>query len=94
MFNKFCNSKIVITLIIALSLNQMTYAKLVSGSGKNYEKEQNQEWVTSAEFNAWAKEMQEWFDKKADEELLLKVASRSELHGYRSEKFYKNGGVN
>ena len=89
MFNKFRNTKIIVVLIITLIINQVSFAAVVSNTSKDYQKEMNTEWVTKEEWDAWVKEMQYWFDTGADRELLLKVASRSEAHGYFSKKFYK-----
>ena len=93
MFNKFRNTKIIVILIITLIINQVSFAAVVSNTSKDYQKEMNTEWVTEEEWDAWVKEMQYWFDTGADRELLLKVASRSEAHGYFSENFYNKGGV-
>lgn len=81
---------LAVILIISLMSTQ-AFGAVVRG-GSSYEREQNTQWATKEEVMAWAKEIQRWFDKDADEELLYKVASRSELHGYRSENFYNNGG--
>ncbi len=75
--------KIVATLIIVTLTTQVVFGTVVDGSGAN----DSREFVSWAEWNDWKQEMQDWFDINSELELIAKVASASELHGYKSENF-------
>ena len=77
---------IFVILICSLLINN-AFAAVVSGNNKEYSKEQLNQFATKDEVNDWAKEMQFWFDNGARIELMLKVASYSEVHGFISENW-------
>ena len=75
---------ISIVLIISL-LCSNAYAIVINDEAQK--RENNTQYVTKEEFYKWAQEMQDWFDVNAELELIKKVASASEMHGYYSENF-------
>ena len=75
---------ISIVLIISL-LCSNAYAIVINDEAQR--KENNAQFATKEEVYRWAQEMQDWFDINADLELIKKVASVSEMHGYISDKF-------
>ena len=76
--------------VFTVSMCITTFARVVtSKNNKDYEKELNSQFATREEVMTWAKEMQRWFDFESEKNLLYMVASRSELHGYKSEAFYE-----
>lgn len=77
---------IFVILICSLLINN-ALAAVVSGNNKEYSKEQLSQFATKDEVNEWAKDMQFWFDNGARIELMLKVASYSEVHGFISENW-------
>lgn len=78
---------IFVILICSLLINS-TFAAVVSGNNnKEYSREQLSQFATKDEVNEWAKDMQFWFDNGARIELMLKVASYSEVHGFISENW-------
>ena len=80
--------KIILTILICSLLVNKVFAAVVSGKNNpEYKKEQVSQFVTKDDVNAWAKEMQFWFDNGAQIELMLKVASYSEIHGFVSENW-------
>ena len=82
---------ILIFLICSLFVNHV-FAAVVSGkNNREYSKEQLSQFATKDEVNDWAKEMQFWFDNGARIELMLKVASYSEVHGYVSDSWDRQG---
>ena len=81
--------KIIAIIIMSIVLASANYAIIIDNS-TDVKVEQNTTYVTKAEFYKWAQEMQDWFDINSEMELLKKVASVSELHGYKSENFQIN----
>lgn len=78
--------KIILTILICSLLVNSTFAAVISGNNnKEYSREQVSQFATKDEVNEWAKDMQFWFDNGARIELMLKVASYSEIHGFVSE---------
>ena len=78
--------KKIISLILLISLLcSNVYAVVAYDEAQK--KEDNSQFVTKEEFYRWAQEMQDWFDINSDLELVKKIASVSELHGYKSENF-------
>lgn len=78
---------ILVILICSLWINNV-FAAVVSGNNnKEYSREQLSQFATKDEVNEWAKDMQFWFDNGARIELMLKVASYSEVHGFISENW-------
>ena len=76
---------VILVILICSLLANNDFAAVVSGkNNKEYSREQSNQFITKDEVNKWAKEMQFWFDNGARIELLLKVASYSEVHGYIS----------
>lgn len=70
-------------LIISLLLNLTSYGAVVKDDSR-YQQELKNQFVTRAEVEAWQKKMQKWFDFDSHKELMKKVASRSNAHGYYS----------
>ena len=80
--------KVILIFLICSLLSNNTLAAVVSGNNnKEYSKEQLSQFATKDEVNEWAKDMQFWFDNGARIELMLKVASYSEVHGFISENW-------
>lgn len=80
--------KILLIILISSILVNNTFAAVVSGrNNTEYKKEQLNQFATKDEVYGWAKEMQFWFDNGARIELMLKVASYSEVHGFVSENW-------
>lgn len=80
--------KILLTILICSLLVNNTFAAVVSGrNNTEYKKEQLNQFATKDEVYEWAKDMQFWFDNGARIELILKVASNSEVHGYVSDSW-------
>lgn len=75
---------ISIVLIISL-LCSNAYAIVINDEAQR--RENSTQFVTKEEVYKWAQEMQDWFDINAELELIKKVASVSEMHGYKSENF-------
>lgn len=78
---------ILVILICSLWINNVFAAAVSGKNNKEYSKEQLSQFTTKDEVNEWAKEMQFWFDNGARIELMLKVASYSEVHGFISENW-------
>lgn len=79
---------VILVILICSLLANNAFAAVVSGkNNKEYSREQSNQFITKDEVNKWSKEMQFWFDNGARIELLLKVASYSEVHGYISENW-------
>ena len=84
---------IFVILICSLLVNS-AFAAVVSGNNnKEYSKEQLSQFVTKDEVNEWAKDMQFWFDNGARIELMLKVASYSEIHGFISDNWNRQNVI-
>lgn len=77
-------NKIITTLIVALAITQISYGAIVHGDS-SYRQRTNEEWVSKAEVYNYFNELQKWLDQDSAVELLRKVASHSEIKGYRSE---------
>lgn len=75
---------ISIVLIISL-LCSNAYAIVINDEAQR--RENSTQFVTKEEVYKWAQEMQDWFDINAELELIKKVASVSEMHGYKSKNF-------
>lgn len=76
--------RIATILIVSLILSIKTYSAVKIGD-VGYQKEIKEQFVTRKEVNDWAKQMQKWFDFDSKKELMKKVASRSNAHGFYSE---------
>lgn len=72
----------ILAMFIVVFVSTVNFAIVISKDDRKYSKEQRSQWVTADEFNKWQEDMQRWFDTISDQELLAKVASRSEAHGY------------
>ena len=76
-------NKIIATLIISLMLSQSNFAIVINNDG--YKQKTNEEFVLKKDVLDYYEELQNWLDRDSKVELLRKVASRSELHGFYSE---------
>lgn len=86
--------KVLSAFLICSLLANNAFAAVVSGkNNKEYSREQSNQFITKDEVNKWAKEMQFWFDNGARIELLLKVASYSEVHGYISDAWNRQSVI-
>ena len=79
---------VILVILICSLLTNNVFAAVVSGNNnKEYSREQLSQFATKDEVNEWAKDMQFWLDNGARIELMLKVASYSEVHGFISENW-------
>ncbi len=85
---------VILVILICSLLANDAFAAVVSGkNNKEYSREQSNQFITKDEVNKWSKEMQFWFDNGARIELLLKVASYSEVHGYISDAWNRQSVI-
>ena len=90
---KHCNgvtkkmNKSILSLILIVTLAFNTNAAVVTRNGAGYAKEENSQYVTKDEFYKWSSEFQKLLDHDLDANLVYKIASRSELHGYVSDNW-------
>ena len=85
---------VILVILICSLLANNAFAAVVSGkNNKEYSREQSNQFITKDEVNKWSKEMQFWFDNGARIELLLKVASYSEVHGYISDAWNRQSVI-
>ena len=87
--------KSILSTILIVSMVFNANAAVVTRNGVGYSKEENSQYVTKDEFYKWSSEFQKLLDHDLDANLVYKIASRSELHGYVSENWNnasKGGG--
>ena len=77
-------NKLIAILIISMILSQVNFAGIVIDDG-SYQRKQSEEFVLKDEAYDYFKTLQKWIDQDSKVELLRKVASHSELKGYKSE---------
>lgn len=77
-------NKLIIALIISLVLAHINFASIVVNNG-SYQRKQNEEYLLKSDAYDYFKSLQKWIDQDSKVELLRKVASHSELKGFKSE---------
>ena len=85
---------LVACLLFTIIFSVPVFAKIINKNSKQYKNAQNSQLVTRAEFEKWAKEIHHILTFELDRELIYKIASRSEVHGYVSPNWKIGVGTN
>ena len=77
-------NKLAAILIISLALSQINFGAIVTRDDV-YIQKQNEELVLKDEAYDYFKSLRNWLERESKVELLRRVASHSEIKGYKSE---------
>ena len=77
-------NKLIVALIISLIFCQTNYSAIVTND-EVYRQKQNEEYVLKDEAYDYFNSLRNWLERESKVELLRRVASHSEIKGFKSE---------